>query len=608
WDGPPGMDAAGPVPAAPVSPAYPTSPTKSGPPAPASEDHQSRRSTPSRLLASDPRITEPAWIELATPLTPTTPPEQSLPPAAPAGPSWTGGRTAAPADPVEAGPAPIVPAPVSPGPTGAVPVNPASMANVPVSPAPFVPTQVTPPSAIPAPAVPPPVTTAPVSAGSEGAVRPGGLYGTRPPAPDQTAVMPQAVADDLLLDDPSDEQVIVPWDRRPLLIVVAGALVLVLVGILSGVASASLFSRDGSPATWRDVDGPKPSSTGAPVVPPGPADTVTLSGVGDVIMGTLPGDVPPRNGEGFFDPVKDALAADLIMGNLETPLTEDTGRVKCPMVTPSPEPGNPSPSPTRSANCFQLYLPPSYAEHLRDAGFQVMNLANNHTNDMGTAGLRNTRAALTAAGIRHTGAPGQITYVDVKGVKVAVIGFAAYSWSQSLNNIPAAQDLVRKAAAKADLVVIQMQGGAEGADKSHVKQGMERFAGEDRGDLIKFTHAVVDAGADVVFGHGPHIMRGMEFYKGRLIAYSLGNFCGYGVLSSSGYLGVGGVLKITLRKDGTWAGGTLVPTELVRGGMVAIDAQKRALGFVNGLSADDFGGSAARISTSDGKITPPASA
>ena len=93
-----------------------------------------------------------------------------------------------------------------------------------------------------------------------------------------------------------------------------------------------------------------------------------------------------------------------------------------------------------------------------------------------------------------------------------------------------------------------MQGGAEGSDKTHVTSGHEIFLGEDRGDLITFSHAVIDAGADVVFGHGPHVMRGMEFYKGRLIAYSLGNFCGYRVLGTAGFLGVGGVLKVTLHK------------------------------------------------------------
>jgi hypothetical protein len=100
-------------------------------------------------------------------------------------------------------------------------------------------------------------------------------------------------------------------------------------------------------------------------------------------------------------------------------------------------------------------------------------------------------------------------------------------------------------------------------------------------------------------------MRGMQFYKGRLIAYSLGNFCGYGVLSANGYLGVGGILRVSLHKDGTWAGGSLVPTEMIRGGLPTVDPGRRAIDFVNGLSTADFGATAARLSSVDGTITTP---
>ena len=344
--------------------------------------------------------------------------------------------------------------------------------------------------------------------------------------------------------DELDEPEIPPWDRKPLLVVIAAAVVLVLISIVSGVVSAAIFAPSMPVASWRDAGSQPtdaPSASQAPAAPPVLNDTVTLSGVGDVIMGSAPGSLPPNNGAGFFDSVKQALASDLVMGNLETPLTEPTPFGKCgsPPVT----------------GCFQFYLPPSYANHLRDAGFQVLNLANNHTNDMGSQGLANTHDALTAAGLQHTGGVDQITNVTVKGIKVAVLGFSVYSWGANLNNIAAAANLVRKADEDADLVVIQMQGGAEGSDKTHVKPGHEIFLGEDRGDLIAFSHAVIDAGADVVFGHGPHIMRGMEFYKGRLIAYSLGNFCGYRVLSTAGFLGVGGVLKVTLNEGRHLGGG-----------------------------------------------------
>jgi hypothetical protein len=133
----------------------------------------------------------------------------------------------------------------------------------------------------------------------------------------------------------------------------------------------------------------------------------------------------------------------------------------------------------------------------------------------------------------------------------------------------------------------------------------EDFFGEDRGDLRGFTHAVVDAGADVVFGHGPHVMRGLEFYQGRLIAYSLGNFCGYRVLASSGWSGVGGILKVTLNRDGSWASGQLIATELVGPGTPAVDTDLRALAFVDDLSVQDFGSGAARVDHATGAITVP---
>ncbi|MDT5028766.1 MAG: hypothetical protein QOE61_5192, partial [Micromonosporaceae bacterium] len=291
------------------------------------------------------------------------------------------------------------------------------------------------------------------------------------------------------LDD-ADE--IVPWDSRPLMVVIAGGVALLILAILSGVATAQIFGTTPPPAVWRGVrTAPATGSdpTTAPGLGTGGKGTITLSGVGDVIMGTQPGSLPPNGGAGFFDSVRGDLAADVAMGNLETPLTADTGRVKCPVPTPTPG----ASSPAKAPGCFQFYLPPTYAEHLRAGGFKVMNLANNHTNDMGSEGLANTRKALEASSVQHTGAPNEITYVSAKGVKVAVIGFSIYTWGQNLNNIPAAVDLVRKAATEADLVVIQMQGGAEGADKTHVRPGKEIFLGEDRGDVVKFSHAVIDA-------------------------------------------------------------------------------------------------------------------
>jgi hypothetical protein len=320
---------------------------------------------------------------------------------------------------------------------------------------------------------------------------------------------------------------------------------------------------------------------------------ISLSAVGDVIMGDAPNNLPPNNGKGFFDDVQAALGADLQMANLEQPLTNDTGVSKCSAAT-------------AGQTCFQFRSPPSYANILKDAGFGLVNLANNHAYDFGPAGHMNTRAALDAAGVKYTGPPGMITIVTVKGIKVAVLGFAPYPWANDLLNIPKGQDLVRQAKKQADLVVIQVHMGGEGADHTHVKPGTDMFLGENRGDPIAFSHAMIDAGADIIIGHSPHVLRAMEFYKGHLIAYSLGNFAGYHALGYSGVVGITGILKVTLRKDGSYVSGTLVPTHMVAPGSPRLDPQHQAIPLVSGLTKSDFPKTGAVIGT-DGTITPPTS-
>jgi len=382
--------------------------------------------------------------------------------------------------------------------------------------------------------------------------------------------------------------------RSPVTIVVA---LFVLVLAIAVVGIAVVRANAGSPATGRwyqPAAAASSAGTDAKASPSAAAATeqISMSAVGDVIMG-VPPNLPPNNGKGFFDDVQSSLRADLQMANLEEPLTNDTGVTKCSAATL----GN---------TCFQFRSPPSYANILSEAGFGLVNLANNHAYDFGPAGHTNTRAALDAAGVRYTGPPGMITVVDVKGIKVAVIGFAPYPWANDLLNIPKGQDLVRQAKKQADLVVIQVHMGAEGANYTHVKPGTEMYVGENRGDPIAFSHAMVDAGADVIIGHSPHVLRAMEFYKGHLIAYSLGNFAGYHALGYTGVVGVTGILKVTLRKDGSYVSGTLVPTHMVAPGSPRMDPQHQAISMVSGLTKSDFPKTGAQIGT-DGTITPPAS-
>jgi hypothetical protein len=235
----------------------------------------------------------------------------------------------------------------------------------------------------------------------------------------------------------------------------------------------------------------------------------------------------------------------------------------------------------------------------------MITVANNHALDYGSEGQRETLDALRATNLRYTGRPGQITVLAVRGVRIAVVGFAPYPWAQSLTDIPAARRIIRQAKAEADVVLAIMHAGAEGADRQHVRPGTEYFLGENRGNAEAFSHAVIDAGADLVLGSGPHVLRGMEWYHGRLVAYSLGNFLGNGTLGIGGILGVSGILHVTLTGVGGWVAGDLTPVRLVSPGVPAIDPAETAHGVVRTLSQQDFGRHAMRVTTT-GRLLPPA--
>src|SRR5206468_5005147 len=110
-----------------------------------------------------------------------------------------------------------------------------------------------------------------------------------------------------------------------------------------------------------------------------------------------------------------------------------------------------------------------------------------------------------------------------------------------------------------DLLVVTFHGGSEGAKAMRTGEAAESLGAEPRGDLRRWAHAVINAGADVVVGHGPHVLRGMEFYRGRLIAYSLGNFLTYRGFNLAGPLGIAAVLQLEFSVDRTLHRARLVP-------------------------------------------------
>jgi poly-gamma-glutamate capsule biosynthesis protein CapA/YwtB (metallophosphatase superfamily) len=346
--------------------------------------------------------------------------------------------------------------------------------------------------------------------------------------------------------------------------------------VASTEAAKAETGASGKAATQKRSEQKAKAGQTAAKVPPG---VVAIVATGDIVMGSTP-NLPPDGGRSFFSDVQTDLAGDVVLGNLEGTLSTG-GSSKC------------GPS---STSCFAFHTPPSYARWLKRAGFTVMNLANNHAFDFGEDGLDQTIAALDRSGLLHTGRPGEITVQKVGRIRVATVGFAPYPWAASLTDMAGARKLVRAADRVADVVVVTMHAGAEGQDRQHVARGTELFLGENRGDSRRFAHAVVDAGADLVVGSGPHVLRGMEWYKGRLIAYSLGNFAGYDVFALGGALSTSGILRVTLDGDGRFETGRLVPTRMVGAGLPALDPAETAHGLVRTLSRADFGGRGVKVS------------
>jgi poly-gamma-glutamate capsule biosynthesis protein CapA/YwtB (metallophosphatase superfamily) len=283
-------------------------------------------------------------------------------------------------------------------------------------------------------------------------------------------------------------------------------------------------------------------------------------------------------------------AADIAFGNLEGPLLEGGTTTKCP-------PG--------STRCFAFRSPTRYGKLLKEAGFDVLSLANNHAADFGDEGRTSTRKTLDALGIKHAGsdkAGYAMTVVEAKGRKVAFIGFAHNNLVPNVNDLTFARQLVEQANKKADLVVVSFHGGAEGANAQRVPQNTEMFGTEKRGNLPLFARTVIDAGADLVLGHGPHVLRGMEIYKDRLVVYSMGNFATYGMFKLQMETALTAIFEIKMAADGKFISGRLHAGEQLGRGGPTLDKSGKAIRKVRELSVMDFGGNAPKIAA-DGTFT-----
>ena len=335
-------------------------------------------------------------------------------------------------------------------------------------------------------------------------------------------------------------------------------------------------------ASCATTPAPRPASPPAPVAPTAstiPAPThpgLTLAAVGDIMPGTdFPENIlPDDDGLTFLDAVTPTLSApDVTFGNFEGVLMDG---------------GEPVKQCKDKRICFLFRTPTRYATYLKLAGFDVMSLANNHARDFGEDGRSSSMAALDAAGIHHSGREGTVASFIANGRRVAMVAFAPNVGSNSLNDPQIGLPLVADLAARHDIVIVSFHGGAEGNGAERLPFAREIFAGEDRGNVVEFAHSMIDAGADIVLGHGPHVVRPLEIYNDRLIAYSLGNFATYYGISVEGIRGIAPILLVTLDDEGKFVNGRIEPTIQLRPRGPAPDPDRKVITLLRQLTSAAF--------------------
>lgn len=303
---------------------------------------------------------------------------------------------------------------------------------------------------------------------------------------------------------------------------------------------------------------------------------LSVIAVGDIMLGTdFPrNQLPPDDGKQLLQHVSSILAsADITFGNFEGTLLDG---------------GEPAKTCKDPKHCYLFRTPPYYAKNLVNAGFDVVSLANNHARDFGEMGRAASMTALDQHGIRHSGLEGDVASWQVKGLKVALIAFAPFRGAHDPLMLEQASATVSGLAQRHDVVLVSMHMGGEGEEATRIPFAEETYHGENRGDVAAFSRAVVEAGADLVLGHGPHVPRAIELYKGRLIAYSLGNFCTYYGINVRGLNGLAPMLKVQLAADGAFIHGEIISARQYRPNGPIPDPSHQAARLIAELTRLDF--------------------
>jgi len=307
-------------------------------------------------------------------------------------------------------------------------------------------------------------------------------------------------------------------------------------------------------------------------------DSISIIGVGDMMLGTNFPSIsylPPEDGKNILTPVRHILKnADITFGNLESVILSEGGTVKtC---------SNPN-------LCYAFRMPNHYVNYFKEAGFDVLSLANNHVGDFGEKGRENTVKLLVETDIKFAGITKYpFTTFEKNGIKYGFCAFAPNNGTISINNSKNAISIVQHLDSICDIIIVSFHGGAEGAAQTHITRSTETCFGENRGNPYKFARTVIDAGADVVFGHGPHVTRAIDVYKGRFIAYSLGNFATYGRFNLRGVSGIAPIIKLFVNQKGEFLSGNIYSIKQIGRGGPIIDNNQMALKEVINLTQSDI--------------------
>ena len=307
-------------------------------------------------------------------------------------------------------------------------------------------------------------------------------------------------------------------------------------------------------------------------------ERITITGVGDIMLGTnFPETyyLPPNMGRDMLSNVSHIFdSADIVFGNLEGVILDSGGLQKqC-----------------RNPKACYLFRSPKYmGSRLKESGFNLMSVANNHAGDFGEEGRTITSQILDSLGIYYAGSINQPWHIfEKEGIKYGFAAFSPNKGTPNINNIGGAIKTVEMLDSLVDVVIVSFHGGAEGKDYTTVPREHEYFYGEDRGDVYHFSHAMIDAGADVIFGHGPHVPRAIEVYKKRFIAYSLGNFATYARFNLIGDNSLAPIAKLTISNQGEFLSGQIISCKQLGRGIPSIDLEHSAAKRIWELTKKDI--------------------